>query len=69
MSILVNGYSRLMVHGVDTPEGVIYVDRMLEAGTAVVAAVAVGKGGTWHAGVPGKSGTRTPIPRVFVLPG
>ncbi len=52
MSILVNGHTRLMVHGIDTSEGVVYVDRMLEAGTAVVAAVAVGQGGTWRAGVP-----------------
>ena len=52
MSILVNGSTRLLVHGVHTHEGAIYAERMLAQGTAVVAAVAVGRGGAWVGNVP-----------------
>ena len=46
MSILVNGSTRLLIHGVHTHEGAIYAERMLAQGTSVVAAVAVGRGGS-----------------------
>ena len=52
MSILVNGDTRLLVHGIATREGAIYVDRMRAAGTPAVAAVSAGQGGTWFGGVP-----------------
>jgi succinyl-CoA synthetase alpha subunit len=52
VSILVNGSTRLLVHGVHTREGAIYMERMLVQGTAVVAAVAVGRGGAWIGDVP-----------------
>ena len=52
MSILVNGGTRLLVHGAHTREGEIYANRMLAQGTAVVAAVAAGRGGAWVESVP-----------------
>jgi succinyl-CoA synthetase alpha subunit len=52
VSILVNGDTRLLVHGVDTQEGAVYTERMLAQGTAVVAAVAPGRGGAWIENVP-----------------
>ncbi len=52
MSILVNGDTRLLVHGVDTLQGAAYVERMRAYGTRTVAAVAVGQGGTWRGNVP-----------------
>ncbi len=52
MSILVNGSTRLLVHGVHTHEGGIYTERMVAQGTAVVSAVAVGQGGGWVENVP-----------------
>jgi succinyl-CoA synthetase alpha subunit len=52
VSILVNGSTRLLVHGAHTREGEVYTERMLAQGTAVVAAVAVGRGGAWVENVP-----------------
>jgi succinyl-CoA synthetase alpha subunit len=52
MSILVNGNTRVLVHGVHTREGEIYTERMVAQRTAVVAAVAVGQGGAWVENVP-----------------
>lgn len=52
MSILVNGTTRVLVHGATTREGEIYVERMLGGGTRAVAAVGIGQGGGWFSGVP-----------------
>ncbi|MBN1641013.1 MAG: succinate--CoA ligase subunit alpha [Anaerolineae bacterium] len=52
MSILVNGRTRLLVHGVNTPQGAAYLERMDAYGTPIVSAVAVGQGGSWRGQVP-----------------
>jgi succinyl-CoA synthetase alpha subunit len=52
VSILVNRSTRLLLHGIATETGSVYARRMLDQGTPIVAAVAIGQGGTWFAGVP-----------------
>jgi succinyl-CoA synthetase alpha subunit len=52
MSILLNHHTRLLLHGIATRTGSVYAQRMLEQGTPIAAAVAVGQGGTWFASVP-----------------
>jgi succinyl-CoA synthetase alpha subunit len=52
MSILVHSDTRLLVHGVHTREGRVYIERMVAQRTSVVAAVAVGQGGAWIENVP-----------------
>jgi succinyl-CoA synthetase alpha subunit len=52
VSILVSQNTRLLLHGIATTTGAIYARRMLDQATPVVAAVAVGQGGTWFSGVP-----------------
>lgn len=52
MSILVDGGSRVLVQGVTGREGAFHAERMLAAGTRVVAGTSPGKGGQQVAGVP-----------------
>ena len=52
MSILVTHRTRLLVHGVTTRRGEVYIERMRAQGTRVVATVTAGQGGMWHGGVP-----------------
>lgn len=52
MSILVDRDTRLLVQGITTPRGHACVERLLAAGTQVVAGVAGGHGGMWVAGIP-----------------
>ena len=52
MSILVDGSSRVLVQGMTGREGSFHTERMLAAGTAVVAGVTPGKGGQTACGLP-----------------
>ena len=52
MSILVNKDSRVVVQGLTGKEGSFHAEQMLAYGTAVVAGVTPGKGGTRHLDVP-----------------
>lgn len=52
MSILVNKQTRLVVQGITGAEGAFHTERMRAYGTAVVAGVTPGKGGTDMDGVP-----------------
>lgn len=52
MSIFVDGHSRVLVQGVTGREGAFHAERMLAAGTRVVAGTSPGKGGQHVAGVP-----------------
>jgi succinyl-CoA synthetase alpha subunit len=52
MSILVNGDTRVLIHGIGTRAGSIYAEMMVACGTNLVSAVSVGQGGKWFAGVP-----------------
>jgi succinyl-CoA synthetase alpha subunit len=52
MSVLVDEHTRLLVHGIDSPEGSMYAERMLAYGTHIVAGASFGQGGTWFSGVP-----------------
>ena len=52
MSILVDGGSRVLVQGMTGREGSFHTERMLAAGTAVVAGVTPGKGGQTACGLP-----------------
>ncbi len=52
MAILIDRQSRVMVQGVTGREGSFHTERMLAAGTNVVAGVTPGKGGQQVAGVP-----------------
>jgi succinyl-CoA synthetase alpha subunit len=52
MSILVDAATRVIVQGMTGAEGTFHTGRMLEYGTAVVAGVTPGKGGTRHLGLP-----------------
>jgi succinyl-CoA synthetase alpha subunit len=52
MSILVDHDTRLLVQGIDTQQGALYVDRILSCGTPVVAGASFGQGGTWVSGIP-----------------
>jgi len=52
MSILVNGSSRVVVQGMTGREGSFHTERMLAAGTKVVAGVTPGKGGETVCGLP-----------------
>lgn len=52
MSILVNKQTRLVVQGITGREGAFHTQRMRDYGTAVVAGVTPGKGGTDKDGVP-----------------
>ena len=52
MSILVDRDTRLLVQGITTPRGHACTERMLAAGTQVVAGVDEGHGGMWVAGIP-----------------
>jgi succinyl-CoA synthetase alpha subunit len=49
---LVNRGTRLLLHGIASETGAVYAQRMLDQRTPVVAAVAIGQGGSWFAGVP-----------------
>ena len=50
MSILVNRKTRLVVQGITGSEGTFHTKQMIEYGTAVVAGVTPGKGGTLYEG-------------------
>ena len=50
MSILVNNKTRLVVQGITGSEGTFHTKQMMEYGTAVVAGVTPGKGGTFYDG-------------------
>ena len=52
MSILVDGSSRVLVQGMTGREGSFHTERMLAAGTTVVAGVTPGKGGQTACGLP-----------------
>jgi succinyl-CoA synthetase alpha subunit len=52
MSILVDGSSRVLVQGMTGREGTFHTERMLAAGTSVVAGVTPGKGGQTACGLP-----------------
>ena len=52
MSILVDGSSRVLVQGMTGREGSFHTERMLAAGTSVVAGVTPGKGGQTACGLP-----------------
>ncbi|MCX6569927.1 MAG: succinate--CoA ligase subunit alpha [Candidatus Aminicenantes bacterium] len=52
MSILVDASTRVVVQGITGAEGTFHARHMLEYGTAVVAGVTPGKGGTRHLDVP-----------------
>lgn len=52
MSILVDRSTRLIVQGITGKEGTFHTKQMQAYGTAVVAGVTPGKGGTTHEGVP-----------------
>ena len=52
MSILIDGGSRLLVQGMTGREGSFHTERMLAAGTTVVAGVTPGKGGQTACGLP-----------------
>jgi len=52
MSILIDGGSRVLVQGMTGREGSFHTERMLAAGTAVVAGVTPGKGGQTACGLP-----------------
>ena len=52
MSILVDASTRVVVQGLTGAEGTFHAQRMLEYGTAVLAGVTPGKGGTTHLGLP-----------------
>jgi succinyl-CoA synthetase alpha subunit len=52
MSVLVGKETRLIVQGLTGREGSFHAQQMLEYGTAVVAGVTPGKGGTKHLDVP-----------------
>ncbi|MGB3714121.1 MAG: succinate--CoA ligase subunit alpha [Candidatus Promineifilaceae bacterium] len=52
MSILIDGDTRLLVHGITGRQGMFHTDRMLEYGTNVVGGVTPGKGGQWVFGLP-----------------
>ena len=52
MSIIIDEKTRVVVQGITGGEGTFHTQRMQEYGTAVVAGVTPGKGGTSHLGVP-----------------
>ena len=52
MSIIIDEKTRVVVQGITGGEGTFHTQRMQEYGTAVVAGVTPGKGGTVHLGVP-----------------
>ena len=52
MSILVDSSSRVLVQGMTGREGSFHTERMLAAGTTVVAGVTPGKGGQTACGLP-----------------
>lgn len=52
MSIIIDEKTRVVVQGITGGEGTFHTQRMQEYGTAVVAGVTPGKGGTTHLGVP-----------------
>jgi len=52
MAIIVDGTSRVLVQGITGREGTFHTERMLAAGTRIVAGVTPGKGGREVAGVP-----------------
>lgn len=52
MSILIDEQTRVVVQGITGGEGTFHTQRMQEYGTAVVAGVTPGKGGTSHLDVP-----------------
>jgi len=51
MSIIIDEKTRVVVQGITGGEGTFHTQRMQEYGTAVVAGVTPGKGGTTHLGV------------------
>ncbi|MGH7000709.1 MAG: succinate--CoA ligase subunit alpha, partial [Stellaceae bacterium] len=52
MAALVDKDTRLLCQGMTGWAGTFHTDRMIQYGTAVVAGVTPGKGGTTHLGVP-----------------
>jgi len=52
MSIIIDEKTRVVVQGITGGEGTFHTKKMQEYGTAVVAGVTPGKGGTAHLGVP-----------------
>ena len=52
MSILIDGDTRLLVHGITGRQGMFHSERMLEYGTNVVGGLTPGKGGQWVFGLP-----------------
>ncbi len=52
MSIIIDEKTQVVVQGITGGEGTFHTQRMQEYGTAVVAGVTPGKGGTTHLGVP-----------------
>lgn len=52
MSIIIDKKTRVVVQGITGAEGTFHTQRMQEYGTAVVAGVTPGKGGTTHLNVP-----------------
>lgn len=47
MTILVNGFTRLLVQGITGHEGAFHTRQMLDYGTNIVAGVTPGRGGEW----------------------
>jgi succinyl-CoA synthetase alpha subunit len=52
MSILIDGNTRLLVHGITGRQGKFHTEKMLEYGTNIVGGVTPGKGGQWVFGLP-----------------
>jgi succinyl-CoA synthetase alpha subunit len=52
MSILVNKHTRVLVQGITGREGTFHAEKMIEAGTRVVAGMTPGRGGQTVLGVP-----------------
>lgn len=52
MSILIDGDTRLLVHGITGRQGMFHTEKMIAFGTLVVGGVTPGKGGQWVFGLP-----------------
>ncbi|MEM1057449.1 MAG: succinate--CoA ligase subunit alpha [Bacteroidota bacterium] len=61
MSILVDKNTRLVVQGLTGKEGSFHAQQMMDYGTAVVAGVTPGKGGSEHLGVPVRNTVREAV--------
>ncbi len=47
MSILIDGETKIIIQGITGKEGLFHADRILKAGSSVVAGVTPGRGGEW----------------------